>query len=201
MRTNPKERVLVIIDGGNTYQALSKPITDKKGNPVAPAVIGKGRSFSFKNFADYLINKRVNSGIRYYIGIVRNFDNTERSQSLVEGQQKFLQKLQNSGIQVERGRIVYDHSPREKGVDVKIAIDIVLGATNDEYDTVILISSDTDLLPAIHYAQSQGKRIEYVGFSHRYSNALLNSAEEKRILTSADLEPFCFEKQKELFEK
>ena len=120
---------------------------------------------------------------------------------MVESQQKFLQKLQDSGITLERGRIVYDHKPREKGIDVKMAIDIVLGVVNNEYDSVVLISSDTDLMPAIKYVQSKGKKIEYVGFSHRFSNALLNSANEKRLLASSDVQSFCFGKTKSIIEE
>ena len=37
---------------------------------------------------------------------------------------------------------------REKGIDVMIAVDMVRGAMNDEYDVAILLSADTDLLPA-----------------------------------------------------
>lgn len=40
-------------------------------------------------------------------------------------------------------------NPKEKGIDVLIAIDIVAMALNDEYDTAILVSDDTDLLPAL----------------------------------------------------
>ena len=38
-------------------------------------------------------------------------------------QQKFLAALENDGFLIERGKIVYDPEIREKGVDVKIAID------------------------------------------------------------------------------
>jgi uncharacterized LabA/DUF88 family protein len=37
----------------------------------------------------------------------------------------------------------------EKGVDVRIAVDMIVGAYENEFDTVILISSDTDLIPAV----------------------------------------------------
>lgn len=47
----------------------------------------------------------------------------------------------------------------EKGVDVSIAVDIVLG----NYKTIFLLSSDTDLLPAIKKAKEIGRRVIYVG--------------------------------------
>ncbi len=198
MSINPAERVLVIIDGGNTYQALFKPNKNEKGVELAPAMIPPGCGFNFKSFADYLVNGRTCVGIKFHIGTVRNLDGTPKSQELVEKQQKFLQKLQDSGLTIERGRIVYDHKPREKGVDVKIAIDIVLGAVQNEYDTVILLSSDTDLMPAVNYVHTQGKKLEYIGFSHRFSNALLNNSTEKRIFAAADLEAFHLSKPRKL---
>jgi uncharacterized LabA/DUF88 family protein len=39
--------------------------------------------------------------------------------------------------------------PRQKGVDVQIAIDMVLMAVNRELDVAILASTDTDLRPAV----------------------------------------------------
>ena len=49
---------------------------------------------------------------------------------------------------------------REKGVDVMIALDISIGARNDLYDTAVVASADTDLLPAIEDALNVGKRVE-----------------------------------------
>ena len=39
--------------------------------------------------------------------------------------------------------------PKEKGIDVRIAIDLVMMAMRDEYDVGILFSADTDLVPAL----------------------------------------------------
>ncbi|MFL6240063.1 MAG: NYN domain-containing protein [Actinomycetes bacterium] len=39
--------------------------------------------------------------------------------------------------------------PREKGIDVALAIDFVMMATRDEYDIGVLVSADTDLKPAL----------------------------------------------------
>ncbi len=55
----------------------------------------------------------------------------------------------------------------EKGVDVQLAVDILIGAYEDLYDRAILISSDTDLIPAIQKVKQLGKQIEYIGFSHQ----------------------------------
>lgn len=42
-----------------------------------------------------------------------------------------------------------DHPPREKGVDVALAINLVESAMLGDYDTAVVFTGDTDLLPAI----------------------------------------------------
>lgn len=49
---------------------------------------------------------------------------------------------------------------REKGIDVQLAIDMVMGAMRDEYDVCILFSADTDLVPALEAARTLGKHVE-----------------------------------------
>lgn len=39
--------------------------------------------------------------------------------------------------------------PRQKGVDVELAVDVVRLAVEDAYDIGIVVSTDTDLLPAV----------------------------------------------------
>jgi len=75
-------------------------------------------------------------------------------------------------------------------------VDIVAGAYEDLYDRLILVSSDTDLLPALEVVRREGKEIEYVGFSHAVSHALIEYATETRLLRKDDLTPFVIEKRK-----
>ena len=48
----------------------------------------------------------------------------------------------------------------EKGVDVKIATDLVALAYRDEYDTAVLVSGDGDLAPAVTEVRSVGRVVE-----------------------------------------
>lgn len=48
----------------------------------------------------------------------------------------------------------------EKGIDVLVALGMVLGAVRDEYDVAVLVSGDTDLVPAIDEVRRCGKRVE-----------------------------------------
>ena len=186
------ERVKIYMDGGNTYKALFKDTKNRKDGSIIPRIVPKGKVFNYKEFALFLASDRILCGRKYYVGIVRDYDNTKKSSNMVVNQQKFLAKIENDGFVIERGKIVYDHQIREKGVDVKIAIDLVIDGIEDEYDVAIVVSSDTDLIPAIKYVQSKGRKVEYIGFSNSTSVGLIKDCDSQRVFSSADLQQFIF---------
>jgi len=49
---------------------------------------------------------------------------------------------------------------REKGIDVLLALAMVMGAVRDEYDVAVLCSADTDLVPALEQVHALGKVCE-----------------------------------------
>lgn len=175
------ERICIYIDGSNFYGYLK----DKEIS------FPKGVKFNFVKFTDFLTGERICVSKRYYTGIFKNMDGTEKSYKLVKGQQKFLAKLENDGFIIKKGKILYDGGRvREKGTDVKIAVDLIVGAIDDLYDTAILVSSDTDLIPAIKYLTYKQKKLEYVGFSHNPSFGMQKHATFTRLLLPSDIENF-----------
>ena len=82
-----KERVAVYVDGSNFYHYLK----DKEVS------FPRGVKFDFKAFVDFLANNRECISKRYYTGIFRNVDNSEKSMLLIKGQQKFLTKIEKDG--------------------------------------------------------------------------------------------------------
>lgn len=174
---NGKERVAIFIDGGNFYRKIRQD-----------DLIPKGTKFDYVKFAEFLAQGRSVLSKSYYIGIVRNHDKTAKSQDMVRNQQKLLSALENDGYQIKRGKIVYDNKIREKGVDVQIAIDLVIGAAENSYDTAIIVSSDTDLIPAIKYIRSKGKTVEYVGFSSTPSLGMIKESDDRILLRKEQLD-------------
>jgi hypothetical protein len=53
-----------------------------------------------------------------------------------------------------------EHPPVEKGIDVKIAVDMIQAAMGKVFAALILFSSDTDLLPVVELADSIGTPVE-----------------------------------------
>lgn len=171
----------IYIDGSNFYHYL-------KDEEIS---FPKGVKFDFSAFVDFFVDQRKCVSKRYYTGVFRNIDNSEKSKELVKGQQKFLSKLEKDGFVIKRGRILYDGGkPREKGTDVKIATDLIIGSVDNIYDTAILISSDTDLIPAIQYIKYKNKKLEYIGFAHAPSFGIQKYATFSRLLLPTDIEKF-----------
>lgn len=176
-----KEKVVVYIDGNNFYKYL-------KHEEIS---FPEGLKFDYSKFVEFLVGERQCISKRYYVGIARNFNGTEKSKQIVRGQQKFLSGIEKEGFSIKRGRIMYDEGRiREKGTDVKIAVDLIVGAIDNLYDTAILVSSDTDLIPAVRYIKHKEKKLEYVGFSHAPSLGMQKYADLSVLLRPEGIEKF-----------
>ncbi len=181
-----KETVAVYIDGSNTYRRLKD-----LGIPQKPS------RFDYLAFVKHLVGDRILLSKRYYVGIVRNVDGSEKAEKMVRSQQKFLNGLQTEGFEIKAGKIMYDGGNiREKGVDVKLSLDLVIGAVDNLYDTAIVISSDTDLIPAIKYVRkAKKKNVEYIGFGATPSFGMIKESSAPRVFSNTDL--FQFQKDSE----
>jgi uncharacterized LabA/DUF88 family protein len=79
------------------------------------------------------------------------------------GVQAFTRPLSYRPTRWENGRPV-DWEAREKGIDVMLAVDMVIGAARDEFDVALLASADTDLLPAAEAVLDTGKWVEFAAW-------------------------------------
>ncbi|WP_010499995.1 NYN domain-containing protein [Paenibacillus elgii] len=75
-----------------------------------------------------------------------------------------------------------------KGVDIKMTLDMIHHANNNNYDTALLISGDGDYLPVIEEVIRAGKQVYLAAFSSGL-NPKLKSAVDYFI----DLDPIYFE--------
>jgi uncharacterized protein (TIGR00288 family) len=107
------------------------------------------------------------------------------------GQQKLIAKLQQQNIPVILGNLIQhpDKSFHEKGVDVRVAVEMIRLAREDKYDTAYLLSSDTDLVPAVEEVRSFGKEVVYVGISEGQSFGLTKASNNTILLREEDITP------------
>ena len=177
------ERVTIFIDGGNFHHLVLKKLNIQE------------LDFDFDSFADFLINGRkiLNEGSkRFYVGSVREKEGDLRSKQVMSKQTKLFTILKQAGWEIKTSKLrrrmekviiddrVVDYKSlkqkgihqiemeriREKGIDVKLAVDLIVGAIDNKYDTAIIVSSDSDLTPAMDWVRKRTKKkIEYIGFS------------------------------------
>lgn len=174
-------RVAVFIDGSNLHYKLKD------------LGIQNLSYFQYGKFSSWLSSARRLVLKKYYVGVVRAKDDDEKGQKLRRNQKRLFNHLASRAcdFSVERGYIMHnDGVYYEKGVDVKMAVDIVVGAYENSYDTAIIVSSDTDLIPAIEHVKKLGKKVEYIGFSHKPSFGLIKNATESRLFTKDDVKQF-----------
>lgn len=177
-----KNRIFIIIDGNNFYHRLKEL---KLKNLL---------DFDYEKFTQFLVGKRNLVLRKYYIGAIREESRNPKSKELMIGQQKLLGKLQKQGWQIGLGQMLKSDGYHEKGVDVLMAVDLLVGAYENLYDTAILVSSDTDLIPAIDKVRLMKKEMEYIGFSHKPSYALIAHSDARRLLIKEELLSFFIEK-------
>lgn len=69
----------------------------------------------------------------------------------------------------------------EKGVDVGLAVRAVADA-NDQTE-IVVVSADTDLLPALQQAKKRGAKMIHIGYEYRPIAALSRAADITRMIT------------------
>lgn len=170
------------IDGSNFYHRIKE----------IPLGLPNLVEFDFAAFAKWLNRDRKIASRRYYVGRVRAKPSNKKSMQLMSDQLRLFANLRKQRWIIHRGFLMEtDGVFHEKGVDVKIATDLIVGAYEDTYDTAILVSSDTDLIPAIAKVRQLGKAIEYIGFGHKPSFGLQAHATLSRLLIRDELLPFA----------
>lgn len=212
-----KERINIFIDGGNFYHLVLKKLNTTE------------LSFDFDKFANFIANGReiVAMGKRFYIGTVMEKEGDVRSKEAMSKQTTLFTKLKSNNWEIKTSKLrkrveeividdrVVDYKKllekgirkiqheklREKGIDVKLATDLIVGAIDNKYDTAVIVSSDTDLVPAIDWIRNRiKKKIEYIGFSIPDENDTLKSTNPslsliaktdiQRTLIVSDIKPF-----------
>jgi uncharacterized LabA/DUF88 family protein len=137
-----EDRYAIFIDGSNLYHALKSDF-------------GKV-SLSLQKLRDKLVAGRKHIRTYYYNTAGRTDEPTKYA-----AHQRFLESLKNIPyFQITLGRL----EPRdltfvEKGVDVTLAVDLLLLAHQNAYDVAIVVSGDADFSYAVHAVKQMGKRV------------------------------------------
>jgi len=182
----------VYIDGENLRHRVKDVLVEEK-------IIDKTEetfSFDLSGLVQQNLPKKDLS-LAYYTTRVRKpnyevpkemFDKIERIQI---ANRPWLSQLSNQGIQIIKAGYLHIREsgacahcgkrtmvPQEKGVDVRLATDIVLDSVKNKAKQVAIVSSDSDLLPAIEVARKGGTKVIYLVFKEQVNRAIRKAADE-----------------------
>lgn len=164
-------KVILYIDGENIKHYL-KDVLAKEGIRKDKIDI---ENFNFASLFNKVLQGLKPSEKRYYSAKIKRHEKTlKKSGELILKQRVLKTNLEKQGFTfimsgtVRPQEVVANGKTRiifkEKGIDVRIAVDMVVEACDKVVETAILCSSDSDLQPAVKEAKDRGVEIIYLGF-------------------------------------
>lgn len=197
-------RRVVLIDGENFLHGIR-------------ALAGDGATLvSRENFVEYpfrsllneVLSDNTKAQVLYFGARLHRYDQTplllEKSERTILLQSRLVSTLQRQKINFikvgylrarETGKCSQCNHQEwiliEKGVDVGLATRMLAEADQDT--EIVLISSDTDLLPAVRAAKQIGSKIMFVGYENQPILALIQLADLHRVITKTMVEKYLKE--------
>lgn len=142
-------RVVVFIDAQNVQNDFRRAFFDQSAPNGAgwfhPMALGRLLASRSPDFEEWTL-----SGVRMYAGSPV----ASRDSYAAAAHDRQVESWRASGVEPRTRPLLYpagypSERPRQKGVDVELAVDVVRMAIANEYEVGIVASTDNDLLPAI----------------------------------------------------
>lgn len=188
---------LVLIDGENLFHQILHVLREQK-------LIEHRKELThldLRGLVEDILSDQPGIEIRYFTTkakLVKQITSlTLKSQGIIDHQRLWKRNLMRQNIDyIAAGNLkVRDglacrkcgHKEsvlQEKGVDVRIAVDLLIAAAGNKYEKIYLASSDTDLLPAIAAARRFGQRVIYIAQSTAVNIAI--TAHTRSLLTFSE---------------
>ena len=178
-------RVSVFIDGSNFYHCC------KHSFGRTDVDLGK--------FADWLVGPSRQLVRTYYYNCPLPPDHPEDER---DKQQKFLGALAHVPyLEVRLGRLSKKQATcpncqkpfqrfAEKGVDMRIGVDMLSLASKNLIDVAVLVSGDADLAEAVKAVKELGKHVELAALPAGRSYELVQAADVVKDIDPSDMQPF-----------
>lgn len=197
MADSTQKKTIVYIDGENFLHRVEDVLKSRTLIQKKEEIIRLDITTLFQDiFPEYQLE------LRYYGTKIRTHDITDptvldRAKVMVESQRRLKRNLENQGCAfIISGSLRLrqvtcsscqktSHVFKEKGVDVRQAVDIAEEA--GEGVCQIIVSSDSDLLPALHAARAKGSHLIYVHHAEQPNFAMIKAAGETRVFTPAQI--------------
>jgi uncharacterized LabA/DUF88 family protein len=132
----------------------------------------------YYQFSQALVGEKRQLIRTYYYNAV--FDSAHFSEK-AKSQQSFFDSLDRTPyLELRLGRIIQNREGHrmEKGVDVRMASDMVYYAARDFYDTAVVVTEDQDFAPAISLVKELGKHVELALFPDAQSREMVRATDK-----------------------
>lgn len=171
-------RRIVLIDGENLVYGL-RHLLGKNGSKASRSAI---ENFNFRGLIEELLADSLPSEILWFGARLRLYDQSaelkRKSSEAIKARAKFVNQIQQQRITfIKVGYLrARETDPcekcshntwklAEKGVDVGLAVRMVQEA--NKTTEIVVISADTDLLPAFTASTKLGAKIMHIGYETR----------------------------------
>ncbi|HHN46586.1 MAG TPA: NYN domain-containing protein [Planctomycetes bacterium] len=141
----PYERVVVFIDGSNFYHAVK----DQRGTARV----------DFEHLVNSLTEGRRLVRVYYYNALPKEGEVPEEQYNQ---QRNFFESINR--LPYFEVKLGYIDRGVQKGVDVQLVTDMILGAVRNNYDTAIVVSGDGDFAISAQAVKEMGKHVEHAFF-------------------------------------
>jgi len=197
---------IVLVDGENFKGKIKQILRGKEDTVVL------WHEYDFRGLFDAVLKDLpIERRVFYFARLREHPDSKEKSRQLIQEQRLVKTHLENQSFEVViAGRVRGQYEDgrfgrkllvfKEKGVDVRIAVDMVSWACDGNADEIILASSDSDLQPAIKEVRDRNVSCIYLGFEAQPNKGL--SYTTNRTILIRDSEVREYQKvQRDLFSR
>lgn len=189
-------QTILLIDGENFKGKIRSVFKEMdKEKPV-------WHEYNFKGLLDTVLKDiTLDKQVFYFARIKEHEASRDKSKQLIEEQRLLKTHLEKQGFEVVlsgrvrgqmedggRGRPVFVF--KEKGVDVKIAVDMVSLSCDKKAQEIILGSSDSDLQPAIKEVRDRQVTCVYLGFEAQPNKGLSYTTSRTILIRNSEVMEF-----------
>lgn len=170
------ERIMIFLDAEYVVQKMK----DIKAGKSA----GR-KNINWQNIINWITGGRRLIRCYYYSAEFSKSENEKTYQD----QQDYLTKLKLSipNFEIKLGRLVkVNQGWVQKGLDVKIALDMFAKAVLGHYDTAVLVSGDSDFIDVIREVKERyGKHVELYTFDRSVHQAMQLAPDKHVVINNA----------------
>lgn len=158
----------------------------------------KFENFDFEQLFSTVLDKINISTKRFYAAKLKfHPESPKKSQELIQRQRSLKANLEKQKFvfikagNVRGQKITINNKEKiifhEKGVDVRIAVDMATESCDKKVNTIILCSSDSDLQPAVYEAKKRRVEVIYLGFESQPNKGLIYTCDRAILIRDSEI--------------